>query len=453
MLRITKTPLITEMEDAMDDGSAASDGTEPKEPPVPKVVGLDVTAEKPGSKHWDKVGKRLDENQAALETARQGAARSHFGFVFGDPADSDWLKSRQISRPETMDPRKSEEGAGSVIIEQLPAVMEIWELWNADARRGLEENGRQAFLDDVRAILGLAEQLRGDLPLLYFDHMSRFYFQDALILIDDDDLRDLAHRIAGYAGGGPIGLRLEGARLSLLDIIQRCYSDDGGGDGTLTREGIKLWQDWQDATYRPDFDPTDPAIGAAVAALGPSRRTMTQLISEYSDRAEQQFHRPLWQWTRSNFSHDVDRRQDSALDRIYYAPLLIFREIPRQYYSSELATQERDATLVALALELYHRRHDSWPEHLDELVPDLLPAVPPDRFTGQPLGYRVVDGRPLLYSVGADGMDDGGEAIKDPLAIFRLASPGAETYPAGSIPPGDWILWPPQTKSPRITKE
>ena len=71
--------------------------------------------------------------------------------------------------------------------------------------------------------------------------------------------------------------------------------------------------------------------------------------------------------------------------------------LPGAYYAGEIVTQQRDATLVALALNLYHRQHDAWPEHLDELVPDLLPAVPPDRFTGGPLCYRVLEGRPLLY--------------------------------------------------------
>ena len=44
-------------------------------------------------------------------------------------------------------------------------------------------------------------------------------------------------------------------------------------------------------------------------------------------------------------------------------------------------------------------------ERLDQLVPDLLPAVPADRLDGQPIRYVVRDGRPVVYSIGRDRND------------------------------------------------
>ena len=37
-----------------------------------------------------------------------------------------------------------------------------------------------------------------------------------------------------------------------------------------------------------------------------------------------------------------------------------------------------------------------------------LKAVPIDPFSGQPMKFVVRDGRPVVYSVGKDGKDDGG---------------------------------------------
>jgi hypothetical protein len=105
----------------------------------------------------------------------------------------------------------------------------------------------------------------------------------------------------------------------------------------------------------------------------------------------------------------------------------------------------------------YRLEHDQWPAKLDLLVPDFLPAIPPDRLTGEPLRYKLVDGRPRIYSIGNDGVDDGGEAalLPGPEAALNL---GAEAGAAKQAAPrrwlwelgpadefmftGDWVLWP-----------
>jgi hypothetical protein len=94
------------------------------------------------------------------------------------------------------------------------------------------------------------------------------------------------------------------------------------------------------------------------------------------------------------------------------------------------AKQNRDATLAVIALYRYRNRHGEWPETLDQLVPEFLPSVPIDQVDGEPLGYRLVDGQPLLYSVGGNGTDGGGTRSKP-------------SYPGLTTSDGDWILWPP----------
>jgi hypothetical protein len=64
--------------------------------------------------------------------------------------------------------------------------------------------------------------------------------------------------------------------------------------------------------------------------------------------------------------------------------------------------------IVALAAERYRRAHGRWPEQLDDLTPELLPAVPLDPFDGRPLRCARLDDGLVLYSVGFDGKDDGG---------------------------------------------
>jgi hypothetical protein len=71
----------------------------------------------------------------------------------------------------------------------------------------------------------------------------------------------------------------------------------------------------------------------------------------------------------------------------------------------------RQMTLAAIAIRRHELRHGRPPASLEALVPALLPKLPHDSFSGQPLRYRTTeDGGYVLYSVGADGQDDGGDA-------------------------------------------
>ena len=68
---------------------------------------------------------------------------------------------------------------------------------------------------------------------------------------------------------------------------------------------------------------------------------------------------------------------------------------------------EVTATQLLLALKIYKMRHGQLPESLSELVPELFPEVPRDAFDGKP--FRYLPYKKLIYSVGPDLKDSGGE--------------------------------------------
>ncbi|MGH7972807.1 MAG: hypothetical protein ACREIC_29180, partial [Limisphaerales bacterium] len=61
-----------------------------------------------------------------------------------------------------------------------------------------------------------------------------------------------------------------------------------------------------------------------------------------------------------------------------------------------------------LALRSYQSAQGRAPARLDDLVTNYLSTVPQDPFTGRPFIYRSQGTNWLLYSVGPDGIDDGG---------------------------------------------
>jgi hypothetical protein len=82
---------------------------------------------------------------------------------------------------------------------------------------------------------------------------------------------------------------------------------------------------------------------------------------------------------------------------------------------------------AALAVAEYRLHHGALPERLDALVPDYLDALPADPFdAGNPIRYRTDDGSFRIYSIGENGVDDGGSTepgpnVSRPLDIaFRV---------------------------------
>ncbi len=131
----------------------------------------------------------------------------------------------------------------------------------------------------------------------------------------------------------------------------------------------------------------------------------------------------------------------------YWLPSLLLPAIDAVFNAAERTIQLRDGAEVAIALTLWKRRHGQWPERLDQLVPDLLPAVPPDRADGKPLRYAVREGQAVVYSIGADRDDDGGRQAVDPdsAIVTRFGQVSAEDQGRtdGTDYDGDWVLWPP----------
>ena len=72
-----------------------------------------------------------------------------------------------------------------------------------------------------------------------------------------------------------------------------------------------------------------------------------------------------------------------------------------------------------MALERYRRDHGGWPSSLRLLVPPYIEKIPLDPFDGKPLHYRPFDEGVVIYSVGVDGVDNGGQ-------IDRKATQGSD---------------------------
>jgi hypothetical protein len=416
----------------------------------------------PGSAAWPAMAEVARSNSRALELYRQASSMPKLGIALGNGPDVDYMVNDAgqpiVTAGATPD---SNPAFFSILLPPLQNFRSAASLLTVDALLAAEPANAERAHSDLEAIFGIVGHVR-QARLLIADfvaaaiasHACRtvgMLLHDHPQLFDDNELTQIAHRLAGL---GDLRVRFASERATVEDYLQRYFTDDGHGDG-LGRPELLV---------RLSVFPGDrvaPTDWTAISPFMAGRREMHAKFLDYIARYEAEAATPLWQRDPSSVDAELERLRTSPRQWVRYAPVVIFMPLlTRVGPFSEYFAQRRDATLVALALELYHRQHGSWPQSLDELVPQLLPQVPPDRYDGKPIKYRVLDGQPLLYSVGVDRKDDGGrlpapETATEkttPAQLNRLArewqpqpAPHAQPVAGSQKSPadGDWILWPP----------
>lgn len=97
----------------------------------------------------------------------------------------------------------------------------------------------------------------------------------------------------------------------------------------------------------------------------------------------------------------------------------VFANLPAKFAQGQVvaykfiqAQATADLARVAIALERYRLAHEEFPETLAALEPQFIAKLPHDVMDGQPLKYRrTTEGSFILYSVGWNETDDGGEVV------------------------------------------
>lgn len=105
------------------------------------------------------------------------------------------------------------------------------------------------------------------------------------------------------------------------------------------------------------------------------------------------------------------------------------------------AEARRRIVLAALALERFHKKHQAYPESLNQLVPEFLSHPPQDFMDGKPLRYRQENNSFQLWSVGIDCAEGGGGKVENGIGfpeamrgfLFGLESQHVWVWSGGDI--------------------
>ena len=125
----------------------------------------------------------------------------------------------------------------------------------------------------------------------------------------------------------------------------------------------------------------------------------------------------------------VGKSLEKRIPGLFPVARMILPALGRIFIEGQRHMARVESARTALAALRYRARHARLPARLQDLVPGFIEAVPPDPFTGKPLRYRKTREGFVVYAVGEDGRDDGGQTErregKPPDVGFRVRWPKA----------------------------
>lgn len=413
----------------------------------------------PGEVNWESTIEYLRRNRRALDAIRKAAAMRPMGCLRQDaPAreDIEWrLRHGEMTAEDAAavgSPSENPDLMDTLIATHWFRMFSLGRLLAADGHLAVIERDGERVVANVNALLDCGSQVQERSFLVDyligatirdkgFDlALSALANEDAPLT--DDQLSALAKRLAGAYEAGPVRVSFDGEHIFFLDLMQRNFTDDGAGDGWITPRGL--------AEVDSNFFGEEPQRPAGIgwlpmpiaARMVASRRESEEKYDECLSQLRRVMSVPLWQRSRTGelFENDPELGRPG-----FWLISSTIASVEAFLTSAEQQTQRRDALMVAIALVRHHRRHAKWPSKLSELSPEFLKSVPPDRFDGRALRYRVVGGRPLLYSIGTDLDDDGGKPVEGDSDTDR-----ADSWPPNPAIDGDWVFWPPVEYTPLV---
>jgi hypothetical protein len=234
-----------------------------------------------------------------------------------------------------------------------------------------------------------------------------------------DDRTKYANTLVRFAAAmdrqGPVPsveLALRGEQLSMLDMVQRTFSDDGNGSGWFLLAFV-------------ESDPLGLGTGNGMGPIGPgtpagprilnigglafaSRADHVREINFMVDESVRLLHLPAADRANDPFNVGTHVQQ---LGWRYRLLNVLIPTVTQILPTCDTIKLKWDGLRLRLAIECHRAKYGSFPASLDELVPEWIDDLPVDPYNGGPLVYQVLTSARgeedyRLVSYGIDGKDD-----------------------------------------------
>ncbi len=423
---------------------------------------------RPEDPEWADAAARLSGHQALLDMFREGSKLPSFGVQLQVKRSAYDREDFEALFPHLDFDRRSDEGFGgeygiagisaeanellddsiiSILLPHIQSFRGVARIFRVDTRLAATETDTERVVENSRAMLGMSRQV-AEVPCLVcalvgyamanlgFENIEEVLTQHPELL-GEDELKRLQDHVEALDLASFVNFKGEQAMVE--DFIQRIYSDDGNGDGRMTAVGLEVMEAFNrmnaQGGYNGDEDASFLSSARAIrlgrTIVGPITLLTADSRAEVQRQADEFFEQV-------NANYDLPFWMEGNLGKVDQPKAQVLNLLTPAYEAVKKATERtitnRNATALALAIHRYHRVNDRWPESMEDLLDGWISEPPIDRFTGEPLRFKIDDlGQLTVYGLGPDGDDDGGDradAGQRPFVDLKQPSDG------------DWIYWP-----------
>ena len=294
------------------------------------------------------------------------------------------------------------------------------------ARLRAEQGRYQDASDDVKSCYRFGQHLKGDKVLIEqlvgigIEALSVQTIRDILgeYEIESKVLADLQDSFEQIVAGENFVLSFKAEKLCVYGEIQRCFTEDRFGGGHLDLSRIN-WISSLTGDYQNDvidvktiFSPQQWPRALKVLFAHPDKEKTRETADCFYD-----FWTKLYLKTPCQIKAEGIDAEKEALEIIegnVFLQILTRFDWTRVNQIVRRNKTDVRATVAVLAILRYSKDKGSFPEDLEQLISaGYLMQPPDDVFSVKPLVYRKTDDDFILYSVGPNFTDEGGEYSRD----------------------------------------
>ena len=232
-------------------------------------------------------------------------------------------------------------------------------------------------------------------------------------------------------------------RLMFEDAVQRFYTDDGHGDGRFapqwkqmetiafmeTASAGKIYHKKEGVITKFDLIASflsQPfafyAIAGRKEALDHYDASIKRLASQPNDSLNDAV-------TASAIADEKFVESMTAYGARFFLEGLLMPALGKVEFNFQIDRANRDACVISIAAELYHRANGKWPASATDLAPLCNGNAPRDSWNGKSILMETDANGFRMWSVGRDGMDNRGNLkkstqVKDSVDWVWLAPRG-----------------------------
>jgi membrane protease YdiL (CAAX protease family) len=329
----------------------------------------------------------LEANEKALAEFEAGAKCRYYCPSYGEPVDSDPM----LGPLGTF-------AFGTIARAQVRAV----------------DHDMAGCKADVLTCYCLGAHLQGPKPLI--DQLVGFAVKTltaestlkimAKGPVDSAFLTGLQSELEAIYRERPAPISFKAERLISYDLVQRTFTDDGGGKGHIPRGSLRSIADPPPALRRLGISPE----GDSKTWKKLERKQTMELIDSVYTKLDSIAPRTPAEM------HQVVGNLEEYLNKLTAENPFVSACTPsfaRAYVLAYHSQADEDALVVVTSLLRYRLEVGDLPDNLNALVDKgYLKELPADPFSGSAFVYKKAGGDFLLYSLGPDFDDDGGRPIR-----------------------------------------